>query len=85
MSNERVPDLARVPLSAAILGTVRRMLVARLSPEVLNPFARTPDNEALLRRTIGEILAEPELDLDASPALIASVEADMVGATTEGD
>ena len=79
MSGERVPNLARVPLSAATLGTVRRMLVARLSPEILNPFARTPDNEALLRRTIGEILAEPELDLDASPAFIASVEAVVCG------
>jgi pilus assembly protein CpaF len=79
MSGDRVPDLARVPLSAATLGTVRRMLVVRLSPEILNPFARTPDNEALLRRTIGEILAEPELDLDASPALVASVEAVVCG------
>ena len=79
MSGDRVPDLTRAPLSAATLGTVRRMLVVRLSPDVLNPFARTPDNEALLRRTIGEILDEPELDLDASPALIAAVEAAVCG------
>ena len=79
MSAAQRPDLARVPLSAATLGTVRRMLVVRLSPDVLNPFARTPDNEALLRRTIGEILDEPELDLDASPALIAAVEAAVCG------
>ena len=79
MSGDRVPDLTRAPLSAATLGTVRRMLVVRLSPDVLNPFARTPDHEALLRRTIGEILDEPELDLDASPALIAAVEAAVCG------
>jgi pilus assembly protein CpaF len=55
------------------------MLVARLTPEVLNPFGRTPDQEALLRRTIGEILDEPELELDASPGLIAAVEAAVCG------
>ena len=79
MSLERRPDLARVPLSSATLGTVRRMLVARLTPDVLNPFGRTPDQEALLRRTIGEILDEPELELDASPGLIAAVEAAVCG------
>jgi hypothetical protein len=79
MSLERRPDLARVPLSSATLGTVRRILVARLTPEVLNPFGRTPDQEALLRRTIGEILDEPELELDASPGLIAAVEAAVCG------
>jgi pilus assembly protein CpaF len=68
-----------VPLSSATLRTVRRMLVARLTPEVLNPFGRTPDQEALLRRTIGEILDEPELELDASPGLIAAVEAAVCG------
>ena len=79
MTGERRPDLARVPLSSATLGTVRRMLVARLTPDVLNPFGRTPDQEALLRRTIGEILDEPELELDASPGLIAAVEAAVCG------
>jgi pilus assembly protein CpaF len=79
MSLERRPDLARAPLSSATLGTVRRMLVVRLTPEVLNPFGRTPDQEALLRRTIGEILDEPELELDASPGLIAAVEAAVCG------
>ncbi len=38
MSTERQPGFARAPLSSATLGTVRRMLVARLAPEVLNPF-----------------------------------------------
>ncbi len=79
MSTDRAPELGRTPLSAATLGTVRRMLVARLSPDVLNPFARTPEHEASLRRTIGEILAEPDLDLDASPALVAAVEAVVCG------
>ena len=37
------------PLSAATLGKVRRMLVARLAPEVLNPFDRTPAREQLVR------------------------------------
>lgn len=79
MTAQQRPELARVPLSGATLGTVRRMLVARLSPDVLNPFARTAEREAVLRRTIGEILAEPELDLAASPALIAAVEAAVCG------
>ena len=48
-------------------------------PEILNPFGRTAEKEAMLRRTIGEILAEPELDLDASPALVAAVEAVVCG------
>ena len=79
MSTERSPGFARAPLSSATLGTVRRMLVARLAPEVLNPFGRTAEQEATLRRTIGEILAEPELDLDTSPALVAAVEAAVCG------
>ena len=36
-------------VSKATLGKVRRMLVERLTPEALNPFARTPENEALVR------------------------------------
>ena len=79
MSAEPRPAPARAPLSSATLGTVRRMLVARLAPEVLNPFGRTAEQEAVLRRTIGEILDEPELDLDASPALVAAVEAAVCG------
>ena len=79
MSVERRSDVAPVPVSSATLGSVRRMLVARLLPEVLNPFGRTADQEALLRRTIGEILDEPELDLDASPALVAALVAAVCG------
>ena len=67
------------PLSAATLGRVRRMLVARLSPEVLNPFDRTPDREQLVRTTIAAILEDPELELSAAPGLVAAVEAAVCG------
>ncbi len=67
------------PLSAATLGRVRRMLVARLAPEVLNPFDRTPEREQLVRTTIAAILEDPELELSAAPALVAAVEAAVCG------
>ena len=67
------------PLSAATLGKVRRMLVARLSPEVLNPFDRTPEREQLVRSTIAAILEDPELELAPVPALVAAVEAAVCG------
>ncbi len=67
------------PLSAATLGRVRRMLVARLSPEVLNPFDRTPEREQLVRATIAAILEDPELELSAAPGLVAAVEAAVCG------
>jgi pilus assembly protein CpaF len=67
------------PLSAATLGKVRRMLVARLTPEVLNPFDRTPEREQLVRSTIASILEDPELDLAPVPALVAAVEAAVCG------
>ena len=67
------------PLSAAILGKVCRMLVARLAPEVLNPFDRTPQREQLVRATIVAILEDPELELAAVPALVAAVEAAVCG------
>ena len=67
------------PLSSATLGKVRRMLVARLTPEDLNPFDRTPEREATLRAAIGDILADPELDLASTPAMVASVEAAVCG------
>ena len=67
------------PLSAATLGKVRRMLVARLAPEVLNPFDRTPAREQLVRSTIAAILEDPELELAAVPALVAAVEAAVCG------
>jgi pilus assembly protein CpaF len=73
------PALERGPIPAATLGTVRRLLVARLAPEDLNPFGRTSEQEARLRRAIGEILADPELGLGSSPALVAAVEAAVCG------
>ena len=72
--------LAHDPIPPAVLGSVRRSLVARLSPEDLNPFGRTAEQEARLRRTIGEILPDPELGLaPASPALVAAGEAAVCG------
>ena len=79
MNLERTDELARPPLSAQTLGTIRRMLVARLAPEILNPFDRTPEKEALLRRTIEAILEDPELDLAPAPGLVAAVEAVVCG------
>jgi pilus assembly protein CpaF len=67
------------PLSKATLGKVRRMLVARLTPDVLNPFDRTPEREQLVRATIAAILEDPELELAPVPALIAAVEAAVCG------
>jgi pilus assembly protein CpaF len=66
-------------VSKATLGKVRRMLVARLAPEVLNPFARTAEHDALLRDTLAAICADPELDLAASPALLAAIEGAICG------
>jgi pilus assembly protein CpaF len=68
-----------VPLSAATLGKVRRMLVARLTPEVLNPFDRTPERAATVRQTIAAILEDPELDLAVNPRVIAAIEAAVCG------
>lgn len=75
------PPLSPIPspLSSASLGKVRRMLVARLSPEVLNPFDRTPEREQLVRTTITAILEDPELELAPVPALVAAVEAAVCG------
>jgi len=68
-----------VPLSSATLGKVRRMLVARLTPEILNPFDRTPERDAAVRQTIAAILEEPELDLAVNPRVIAGIEAAVCG------
>ena len=73
------PDDLGTPISRATLGKVRRMLVARLSPEVLNPFARTPEHDAQLRGTLAEICADAELDLAPSPPLLAEIEAAICG------
>ena len=74
MSAHPVPPMPS-PLSAATLGKVRRMLVARLPPEVLNPFDRTPEREQLVCAAIAAVLEDPELELAAVPALVAAVEA----------
>jgi len=68
-----------LPVSSATLGKIRRMLVARLTPEVLNPFDRTPEREALVRRTIASILEDPEIDLAPVPPVIAAIEAAVCG------
>ena len=69
----------RPPVSAKTLGSIRTRLVARLAPEVLNPFDRTPEREATLRAAIGDILADPELDLVSTPAMVGSGEAAVCG------
>ncbi len=66
-------------VSRATLGKVRRMLVGRLTPDVLNPFDRTPEHEAEIRSALADILADPELDLAANPALVAEIEAEICG------
>lgn len=73
------PGADEGPIPAATLGTVRRLLVARLAPEDLNPFGRTPEQEARLRRMIGDILAEPDLELAPTPALVTAVQAAVCG------
>lgn len=67
------------PLSAATLASIRKRLVARLAPEVLNPFGRTAEAEVELRAAIVEVLEDPELELATSDALIAAVEAEVTG------
>jgi pilus assembly protein CpaF len=69
----------RPPVSGKTLGSIRARLVARLEPEILNPFDRTPERERILRAAIGDILADPELDLASTPAMVASVEAAVCG------
>ncbi|MCI0581868.1 MAG: Flp pilus assembly complex ATPase component TadA, partial [Chloroflexi bacterium] len=55
------------------------MLVARLTPDVLNPFDRTPERDQRVRATIAAILEDPELELTPVPALIGAVEAAVCG------
>jgi pilus assembly protein CpaF len=69
----------RPPVSAKTLGSIRQRLVARLAPEILNPFDRTPEREATLRAAIGDILADPELDLVSTAPMVAAVEAAVCG------
>jgi len=75
----RQPITPQHIVSRAVLAKIRRKLVARLSPEALNPFARTPEREAELRDALAAILADPELDLANSPRLIAEVTAEICG------
>lgn len=78
--NPQLPPISMPsPLSSVTLGKVRRLLVARLTPDVLNPFDRTPERERLVRTTIAAILEDPELELAPAPALIAAVEAAVCG------
>jgi pilus assembly protein CpaF len=72
------PGLGRA-VSRAMLSKIRRLLLARLAPEVLNPFARTPEREAQLRAALANVLADPDVDLAASPALVAEIEAEICG------
>ena len=55
------------------------MLVARLTPEVLNPFARTPEHDALLRRRWRRSVPSRRSIWPITPALIAEIEADICG------
>jgi len=70
---------AVAPLSSQTLGKVRRMLVARLTPEVLNPFDRTPEREAAVRRTIVAILEDPEVEIAPTQPIVAAIEAAVCG------
>lgn len=62
-----------------MLSKIRRHLLARLAPEVLNPFGRTPERAAQLRQALADVLADPEVDLAVSPALVAEIEAEICG------
>jgi len=73
------PDDLGTPISRATLGKVRRMLLTRVSPEVLNPFARTAEHDATLRQALAEICVDPELDLAPSSDLLAEIEAAICG------
>jgi pilus assembly protein CpaF len=73
------PQPAVAPLSAATLGKVRRILVARLTPEMLNPFDRTPERDAAVRRTIVAILEDPEVEIAPTQPIVAAIEAAVCG------
>lgn len=70
---------ARPPLSAKTIGAIRARLVARLAPEALNPFDRSPERIAGVRDAITAILEDPELELAATGPMIAAVEAAVCG------
>ncbi len=79
MTAQQPARATSMPLSAATMGKVRRMLVARLGPEVLNPFDRTPERERTVRAAIAAVLEDPELELAAAPSLVAAGEAAVCG------
>lgn len=80
MKHDPVPVMMQAPaVSAATIGRVRQRLVARVPAEILNPFGRTAEDEESLRDAIAAVLEDPELELDATPALVAAVEAAVVG------
>jgi pilus assembly protein CpaF len=80
MKRDPVPVMAQgSAISAATIGRVRQRLVARVPAEILNPFGRTAEDEAILRDAIEAVLNDPELELSATPAAIAAVEAAVVG------
>ncbi len=80
MSAEPVQiPIARPLLSAATIGRIRQLLVARVPAEILNPFGRTAEDEQSLRDAIKVVLDDPELELTATPAMVAAVEAAVVG------
>ena len=72
-------DMPGSAVSRAMLSKIRRLLLARLAPEILNPFARTPQREAQLRSALAEVMSDPEVDLAASPALMAEIAAEICG------
>ncbi len=80
MSREPVPVMAVGPaISPATIGRIRQQLVARVPAEILDPFGRTAEDERVLRDAIKAILDDPELELSSTPALVAAVEAAVVG------
>jgi pilus assembly protein CpaF len=80
MKRNPVPVMAERPvISAATIGRVRQRLVARVPAEILNPFGRTAEDEETLRDAIEAALNDPELELPATPAAVAAVEAAVVG------
>lgn len=66
-------------VSSAMLSKIRRHLLARVTPESLNPFARTPERAAALRQVLAEILSDPDVDLAVTPMLVAEIEAAICG------
>ena len=80
MSTEPIPlPVARLQVPPATTGRIRQLIVARVPADILNPFGRTADDEQTLRDAITAVLDDPDLDLSPTPALVAAVEAAVVG------